>query len=167
MRFVQEHGSWTDGNRVSTPFLVTRLEAKKLTGDLLAYVRGRLTAFNPNAGGSISLSHIDACLDELRPLVVTEHEERELREVQHLALLYRYRKHLVHEFREPGYGMEVFAEDGDEPCYHGYAKDPRFYLVYPVGLFQSLADSAITQIEAYFAARNLDPYERVGDTSRW
>jgi hypothetical protein len=146
---------------------VSRLESKKLQGDLLKRLREKLRISDTYAGGSIPVTQIDIFPDELRPLVVTEQEEREMNEVQHLALLYRYRNHLVHEFREPGEAMEVFAEDGDEPCYHGYAHDSQFYLVYPIGLFESLAESAIVKLAAYFASRDIDPYERVADTSRW
>lgn len=101
------------------------------------------------------------------PLAKREAEEKALEEVQHWSLLYRYRNHLVHEFREPGYGMEVFAQDSGEACYHSYINDPRFYLVYPVDLFRSLAESAVVGLEVYFLEQGLDPYDRVGDTSRW
>lgn len=167
IRFVGEYGSWSDGTLISTPFLLSRLQTKSLHGDLLTYVQGKMTAFDTYAGGAVPLAQIDVSPDELRPLVVTEQEERELNDVQHLALLYRYRNYLVHEFREPGEGMEVFAEDGDQPCYHGYANDPRFYLVYPISLFESLAESAVTHLMTYFRSREIDPHERVGDTARW
>jgi hypothetical protein len=53
------------------------------------------------------------------------------------------------------------------PCYHGYVGDPRFYLVYAVELFRSIAQAAVDSIENYVLEKQLDPYARLPDTSRW
>jgi hypothetical protein len=45
--------------------------------------------------------------------------------------------------------------------------DPRFYLVYAVELFRSIAQAAVDSIENYFLEKQLDPYARLPDTSRW
>ncbi|MGH8556072.1 MAG: hypothetical protein ACRESZ_01150 [Methylococcales bacterium] len=166
-RFVDEYGDWPVGGRVSTPFLVTRLEKKTLAGPLLDKVRSHLAQFDPEAGNSESLEKMDFTLEELRLLVRREAEERALEDVQHWSLLYRYRNHLVHEFREPGYGMEVFAKDNGAACYHSYANDPQYYLVYPSALFESIARTAIDNLERYFVAQELNPYRCVSTTSRW
>jgi hypothetical protein len=149
-RFLEEFASWPTGSLVSLPFLVSRLEKESLEGKLLVRARAQLASFDPQAGNSIRLRDIDLTLDELRPFAKREAEEKALEDVQYWSLLYRYRNHLVHEFREPGYGMEVFAEDRGEACYHNYINDPRFYLVYPVDLFRSLAESAVAGLEVYF-----------------
>ena len=166
-RFVKEYGNWPCGNRVSTPFLVSRLEGKGLNGPLHDKVRAHLDKFDPTAGFSVSIEKMDFLPEELRPLSTLESEEKIIEDVQHLSLLYRYRNHLVHEYRTPGYGMEVFAKGLNTACYHGYLNDKHFYLVYPTVLFENIVMAAIDGIEKYLIDNRVDPYNRVGDTSRW
>jgi hypothetical protein len=126
------------------------LERKKADGLLLKKARAQLKRFDPQAGTSTMLKEMDLEPGSLTPLARTETEEKGIEEVQRRSLLYRYRNHLVHEFREPGHGWEIFAEDTGYPCYHGYVSDPRFYLAYPVDLFRTIANAAVNGIESYF-----------------
>lgn len=167
-RFVDEYGGWPAGCRVSTPLLVRRLKKKQLTGPLLSKAESHLDQFNPQAGSGESLEEMDFSLEELRHLAQREAEERVLEDAQHWSLLYRYRNYLVHEFREPGYGMEVFAKNNNGvPWYHCYLGDQNYYLVYPVALFENIAKSAISGLASYFEQQELDPYDYVDDASDW
>src|SRR5262249_19550700 len=86
-RFVSGHCDWSGAALVSIPFLATRLERGKMKGGLFDRVHERLTGFSPQGGNSIPLEKIDLPLEELAQLVTSEEEERELHEVQHVALL--------------------------------------------------------------------------------
>ncbi|MFC1552308.1 hypothetical protein ACFL6P_07045 [Candidatus Latescibacterota bacterium] len=164
-RFVKEYGGWSDGILISTPFMVSTLKEKELEGPLLEKVSNRLNSFDPDAGNSITLGGIDFPPEELKPLVTCEEEKETIDYAQHFTLLYRYRNSLVHEFRKPGNGMEVFS-DGS-PCYHSYIGDDSYYLVYPMELFEEITKSAINGIETYFISLQEDPYDRVESTFRW
>ena len=62
--------------------------------------------------------------------------------------------------------MEVFATSG-EPYYHGYVKDPKWYLAYPLPLFEALLQRSIAGFRAYLVANSIDPYALVEDKARW
>jgi len=103
-------------------------------------------------------------------LELSEHNDDERQHIGrslHFELVYGYRNFIVHEFREPGYGMESFADGGVDPLYHAYLNDPTWHLVYPVGFFQRLAEGAITSLEAWLISSSVNPYDRVRDSSDW
>jgi len=87
-----------------------------------------------------------------------------LESLQHFNLLYAYRNSLVHELREPGYGME-FDENEEYPYYHGRTiiygdrEERRIELVYPVNFFRRIAATCITGLEIYLKDTQLDPYD--------
>lgn len=167
LRFVKEHGSWPEGELVSIPFLRDELETLKLLQRPLGqYVAEKLSAFTTEDGGWLPVAKIDEPISDLLALASTEKEEEAVREYQHRALLYRYRNSLVHESREPGKAMEVFKSSGD-PYYHGYIGDPKWYLVYPSLLFESLLQRAIASFQTYLISNSIDPYSLVEDKARW
>ncbi len=166
-RLVEELGGWSDCSRISTPFLVSRLEERKLEGPLLNKVRTYLDTFDPDAGNMVSLGSMDFMPDDLIPFATRESEEHAIYDVQHTSLLYKFQNYFIHEFRQPGYGMEIFAEGTGSPCYHSYIDDDRYYLVYPIDLLEEIAESAINGIRTYFRNLQIDQYDRVSDTSRW
>lgn len=167
MQFVEEHGSWPEGELVSLPFLRDELETLKLLQCPLGqYVTAKLSAFSTEDGGSLPVAKIDEPVSDLLALASTEKEEKAVRDYQHRALLYRYRNCLVHESREPGKAMEVFTPSGD-PYYHGYIGDPKWYLVYPSLLFETLLQRAIASFQTYLTSNSIDPYSLVEDKARW
>lgn len=167
MQFVEDHGSWPEGALVSLPFLRDKLETLELLQFPLGqYVTTKLSAFSTEDGGVLPVSRIDESASDLLALASTKEEENAVRDCQHRALLYRYRNSLVHESREPGKGMEVFKSSGD-PYYHGYIGDPKWYLVYPSLLFESLLQRAIASFHAYLTSNSIDPYSLVEDRARW
>lgn len=166
-RFVKEHGSWPEGELVSFPFLKDELEASKLLDRPLGrHVTAKLSDFSTEDGGPLPISRLDEALPALLARATTEKEEEAVREYQHLALFYRYRNSLVHESRQPGTAMEVFAPT-EEPYYHGNINDPKWYLVYPLPLFEALLQQSITGFHAYLVANLIDPYALVEDKARW
>lgn len=167
IRFLREFGSWPEGNLVSIPFLKDELEAAKLLDRPLGrHVTAQLSKFSTEDGGSLSMSKIDESLSKLLALAISEKEEDALYEYQHLALFYQYRNSLVHESRQPGKAMEVFDSDGG-PYYHGYNKDPCWYLAYPLPLFEALLKRSIAGFRGYLLTNQIDPYSLVEDKARW
>ncbi|MBL8385372.1 MAG: hypothetical protein JNM90_19980 [Burkholderiales bacterium] len=166
-RFVRQHASWPEGDLVSLPFLKEELESMKLLARPLGrHVVASVAQFSSDNGGALPVAKIDEPISKLQSLVSMEREEDALREYQHLALLYRYRNSLVHESREPGNAMEVFSTSG-EPYYHGYLRDPQWYLAYPPALFEGLLKRSIGSFREYLISNAIDPYSLVEDKARW
>lgn len=167
IRFLKEYGSWSEGDLVSLAFLKDELEASKLLDRPLGrHVTAKLSKFSTEDGGALASSDIDEPLVTLVALATTEKEEDAVREYQHFALFYRYRNSLVHESRQPGTAMEVFATT-EGPYYHGYIDDPRWHLVYPITLFEGLLKRSIGGFRSYLLANQIDPYSLVDDRARW
>lgn len=166
-RFLRDYGSWPEGDLVSLPFLRDELETSKfLDRPLGRHVQAKMSRFSTEDGSTLPISQMDEPLPTLLALVTTEKEEEAVNEYQHLALFYRYRNSLVHESRQPGKTMErVFA--CEVPSYHGYIGDSRWYLAYPVPLFEELLKRSIAGFRAYLARNQIDPYSLVEDKARW
>ena len=96
-------------------------------------------------------------------------EDVRLESFQHVHLLYSYRNSLIHEFREPGYGMEFGPTD--EPFYHsmmqGETENDSWELVYPVGFFRKLCETTLAGISEYYLKNRIDPYSRYTFGSSW
>ncbi len=167
IRFLKEYGSWPEGDLVSLPFLKDELEASRLLDRPLArHVTGKMSKFSTEDGGTLPISKMDESWPSLLALATTEKEEDAVNEYLHLALFYRYRNSLVHESRQPGRAMEgVFPSE--EPSYHGYIGDSRWYLMYPVNLFEELLKRSIAGFRAYLVTNQIDPYSLVEDKARW
>ena len=75
--------------------------------------------------------------------------------LRHDHLFYTYRNSLVHELREPGYGIEFSSMDANQPFYHHMAhldKDKEtisWELVYPLGFFESICETALKKLKTY------------------
>ena len=83
------------------------------------------------------------------------------------ALLYDYRCHLVHEFRSPGYGIEMTG-DGERAYYHSYInRKPGWELVFPLGLFKQICKSCVENLHRYYLAEGINPYGRYRFSSLW
>lgn len=166
-RFVKEHGSWHEGELVSLPFLQDKLDRLKIVQRPLGqHIAAKLHAYSTDDGGTLLVTDLDEPFVSLLTLASTDKEEEAIRGCQHGTLLYRYRNSLVHESREPGYGMDFFA-DSPAPCYHGYIGDPKWYLVYPPSLFESLLQRALASFRTFLSANSIDPYTIVEDQARW
>lgn len=166
-RFVVEHCSWPEAELVSLPFLSEKLKEQRL--DKLAlgqYVSSMVAQYSARDGGTLAASQIDEPASALLGHAINEKEEAAIWEYQHIELLYRYRNRLVHESRQPGYAMEVFAESA-APYYHGYLGESGWYLGYPLAMFEQLLRNALTGFRSYLVANAIDPYSLLDDAQRW
>ena len=102
---INEDTKWEHASRVS------------LYRVLLSLTPAMGNALRKRANESVSRWHdgtmpgleVDPLFTDIEHLASTEDEKRLLRESTHSSLLYLYRNHLVHEFREPGHGVEMDA----------------------------------------------------------
>lgn len=76
---------------------------------------------------------------------------------RYVELLYTYRNHLVHEFREPGHGIEM-SGDPTSPYYHSMNGSP-WELVFPVPFFLSLCHNCIEGMGTYLRSNGINPYD--------
>jgi hypothetical protein len=166
-RFVTEVARWSDGERVSAPFLIERMRSPQFAdGPLKRHLLEKLSPFDVTAGGQIGASEVDESAEELLAYATSEKEEIAIYDLQHCSLLYRYRNRLIHESREPGSAMELDSLRS-EPYYHGYLNDERWYLVYPMQLLTDVYKAAVDGLKSYLLANSLNPYDFVEETSRW
>ena len=166
-RFVVDHCAWSEAELVSLPFLLEKLKEQKLEKSQLGqYVAGKVAQFSTQDGGTLAVSQVDEHSSVLLGHAASEKEESAILEYQHIALLYRYRNRLVHESTQPGYAMEVFAESA-APYYHGYLGDSRWYLGYPLAMFEQLLRNALEDFRSYLAANSIDPYSLLNHAQRW
>lgn len=137
-----------------------------VTGDLTTAVNRQLAALQY---GRIYRLATDPMFPELEPIAATDQERKLLRDCRHTHRLYAYRNHLVHEFREPGHGIE-FSDDGSSPYYHGRTDEAAresWELVYPIGFFRLLAHRSLATLKTYLLQADLDPYACYHFGSPW
>lgn len=107
--FIDTYTEWDD--RISLPQLQRCLEGSPESKGLLhAETEKRISAWSE---GAIIRPDKDPNLADMMHLAVTPSEQKAVRATRYAALFYTYRNHLVHEFREPGYGIE--PDDDDTP----------------------------------------------------
>lgn len=166
-RFVLEHCSWPEAELVSLPFLIEKLKEYKMESRPLGqFVSAKLSRFSTEDGGTIAASALDEPAAALLELATAEEEEAAVSRYGHIALLYRYRNTLVHESRQPGYAMEVFAEQS-APYYHGYLESTQWHLGYPLAMFERLVRNGLAGFRSYLEANATDPYAALDDAQRW
>lgn len=136
-------------NLVSLPFLEDQLTRFGLGKSRLGtHVSKKVGSFDMDAGGHLGISQIDEPLATLSTMASTEREEEAIADQQHYSLLYRYRNYLLHEWREPGSSMEIDSLRS-EPYYHGYVRDPKWYLVYPMQVFPDLFTNCVSRFRQF------------------
>lgn len=167
IRFLKEYGSWPEGDLVSLPFLKDELESLKLLNRPLArHIIGKMSKFSTEDDGPLQVSMVDEPLSALLALTTTAKEEDAANECQHLSIFYRYRNALIHESREPGNGMgELFSSK--EPSYGWYIGDSRWYLSYPLAVFEKILERSIAGFRAYLVTNQIDPYSLVEEKACW
>jgi hypothetical protein len=164
LQLLRDHSSWADGALVSVPVLNRRLcnPASPLSQHC-ATTLARHSVLSPN---SQPLTAFDTAPAPLLALAADKAERTAVKQSIHFELLYRYRNYIVHEFREPGYAMEVFAE-GDQPRYHGYSGDDHWHLLYPLAFFQLIVRQTLGALSNYYTAADIDPYDLLESSSAW
>ena len=160
LKMINEDAKWEHASRVS------------LYRVLLSLTPAMGNALRKRASESVSQWHegttpgleVDHLITDIEHLASTEDEMKLLRESTHSSLLYLYRNHLVHEFREPGHGMEMDQRD-TSPYYHGLThltargkNNETWELVYPLGFFMHLVLTSLNSLRHYLLKNDLDPY---------
>lgn len=162
LRLIDELTNWTDRDRVSLQQLCLALEENCFaSGSLYAEAKTRLESWPPG-----ELLHLDnsPLLSELEPLAQSP-ELFILNSCRYAELFYTYRNNLVHEFREPGYGIEM-SSDKDQPYYHSMIGDP-WQLVFPIGFFARLYAEALVGLKALLIHEDINPYCHFEFGSKW
>ena len=93
-------------------------------------------------------------------------------ELQHAALLYRYRNYLVHEFRVPGRGWDVTKEG--EPFYQKMTDtidflpvSERWELVYPLAFPGILCRNSLAALAVSLRHQSRNPFDTFLESSFW
>ncbi|MFC7519047.1 hypothetical protein ACFQUU_29015 [Herbaspirillum sp. GCM10030257] len=166
-RVLAELAGWPYADRVSLPQLcMALLEGDLESSPLYANARGRL---NHWPSGHVLTVNGSPKLSELSHLATDKRSTEILYSCQYVPLFYTYRNNLVHEFREPGYGMEM-SSDGSQPYYHSMSNpegDDSWELVFPVGFFSKIYSGALKGLKEYLLKADVDPYDRFNFGSRW
>lgn len=94
-------------------------------------------------------------------------ERVSIRDLMHSSLFWQLRNGLIHEFRKRGHGLED-AESSDPmvypngvvmPHYHSVDERGDFELVYPLGFFKRISESALKNVESHFKKIAHNPYD--------
>lgn len=175
---VAHFGDWSNHSRISAPHMAYFL--RNLRSPAYETVRTSIAEIvrKNSHGGFVTLAE-DPQFEDMRKLWPVAPEQKLLGQLSltsftHLSLFYQYRNSLVHELREPGYGME-FNEKHDEPFYHGMTtigKDSScaertLELVYPLNFYFLLTDNVINNVERYLRKNGIDPYMCYRFGSSW
>jgi len=170
--FIDNYSDWNNHERVSLPHLARVLE---LAPDP-EFSRLREYTFEEMdkwSSGELIKLHRDAKFQEVKSLWPKSSpkpiEDVNLEFLQHTNLFYRYRNSLVHELREPGYGVEL--DKDDEPYYHSmHTDDEESYsweLVYPCDFYEKICRSSINNLREYYIKERIDPYNCHNFGSYW
>jgi hypothetical protein len=176
--FIKSFSGWRDHCRVSLPQLALNLQSDSTNSELEREVKERLEKWQ---GGTIyRINEVDPCKQELERLATNELRNF-IEKSSHAELLYIYRNHLVHEFREPGHPSEVSSDDtspyyvetpdraySNEELREFMRKSTRTWeLVYPVGFFVSIVKESLANLKHYLEDNDLNPYSNYQFGSIW
>jgi len=161
--FLRMFCNWPSCEKISLPHLVRLLE--KVPDPAFSALRQYAFSLLDQWGeGEIISLDTDPDIENVKrhwPKEIPKPlEDIQIEFLQHVNLFYRYRNSLVHELREPGYGME-FTDDS-EPFYHSMtdteSKTETWELVYPLPFYERLCEAAIKELKDYYLKDRIDPY---------
>ena len=169
LKMINEQAVWEHANRVSVYQV-----SLSLTSQISPALRKYVTAFYANwAEWKIPGLEADPLISDIEELASTQEEKKLLEKCTHSNLLYVYRNHLMHEFREPGHGMEMDQRD-TFPYYHSLTNlsaegqnRETWELVYPLGFFKQLVLTSLTSLHKHLLDNDLDPYSYYAFGTRW
>jgi len=164
--FVGNYSGWEDADRVNPWHLQSLLHQLDDDADSPLRVATKEILAGRSEGEMVRLRR-DPIYSDLVPLSIAD-EVSLLKQSTHLSLFYLYRCDLVHEFREPGHGME-FDSEACEPFYHSMMGDDgdTWELVYPLGFFAELAVNCLTNLRESFLSSGGSPHESYFFGSPW
>jgi len=168
VQFIDFCSNWNDKDKVSAVQLKFVLEENGiLSGLLYDSINLRINSWSY---GQIIRPNDDLTLGDAQQLS-TSSESKYVNDARYAELLYTYRNHLLHEFREPGHGMELGADIPPIPCYLGMdwpsTGQSSWELIFPVQFLRSLCEGCINGLEAHLSANNLNPYDAYKFGTMW
>jgi hypothetical protein len=163
LMLISEITKWQDHDRIGLPQLALVLIDHKLhKTPLFKKVESLLSTWEE--GAIIPLGRLPRLPDFQLETLEDDTGARYIESAQLGNLFYTYRCNLVHEFREPGYGMEL---DGEVVPYFHLMEGRQWELVYPLGFFHWLFHKTLVELEAFLKARGINPYTNFKFGSQW
>ena len=162
VKFIDECSSWEDRDRVSAQQLMLNLEKeKKINGNLYKLVKKTVDSWPE---GSIIDPQSDLTSDEAN-IAAGKGERNLVKDATYKHLFYTYRNNLVHEFREPGYGIES-SEKNPTPYYHGMIGEP-WQLVFTDVFIKRVCAGCLCGLVTLLHSQQRNPYESFEFGSSW
>ena len=168
VQFIDVCSNWGDKDKVSAVQLKFALEENGiLSGQLYDSVIQRINSW---AYGRIMRPNDDLTFGEAQGQSAPS-ESKYVNDARYVELLYTYRNHLLHEFREPGYGMDLGADLPSTPYYLGVDRlstgEGSWELVFPVQFLRDLCEECINGLEAQLSRNNQNPYDAYKFGTMW
>ena len=171
--FIDTCSNWSDKDRVSAVQLKLYLERNGIeSGQLFDFLNGHINSWE---NGSIMPPRFtippeyDLTLQAVQS-IRTEEENKFIDKARYKELLYTYRNHLLHEFREPGNGVDL-KPGIRTPYYLGMGDESTqkksWELVFPVQFLHELCEKCINELKAYLSSENQNPYESSKFGEEW
>jgi hypothetical protein len=176
--FIKECSDWKDCGRISLPQLLLvltddmNLLISKDDTALISYVKKYLSKWK---SGHFYEFTDDPFPFEIEHIVNLQAEKSKVENSLHYNLFFEYRNTLVHEAREPGYGMEL-SSDSSRPYYHSICfhddlgsdnTSNYFELVYPAEFIVKITKTLLYNVRVYLNEYNVNPYTQYKFSSIW
>lgn len=160
VQFIDTCSNWNDKDKVSAVQLNFSLEKNGIqSGSLYDLINQHINSWD---FGKIIRPNQDLTLGKAKQLS-TSSESQFVNNARYAELLYTYRNHLLHEFREPGQGMDLGVDRIPTPYYLGMDSldtgQSSWELIFPVQFLRSLCEGCLNGLEAHLSANNLNPYD--------
>lgn len=163
VHLLTNHTNWTDADRVSLYQLSLHLKDKERTRfRLYREVKRRLDLSPPRR--HLLLSHSPR-LAELLSAAAPEEWKLLVRHT-YGHLFYAYRNHLIHEYREPGYGND-WSRRAVEPFYTNISSFGQRELVFPLTFVRSLYAQALDGANTELLKQKINPHNKFEFGSYW
>lgn len=172
VEFIRNFCDWPCSDKVSLPHLIRLLE--KVPDPAFSNLRQYAYSLHDQWGeGEVITLDKDPALQDVKhhwPREIPKpYEDIQITFLQHANLFYRYRNSLVHELREPGYGMESASHQ--DPFYHSEtdeeSKRKTWELVYPLKFYDRLCEAAINNLRDYYLRDRIEPYSCYAFGTYW
>ncbi len=163
VRFIDLCSGWQYKDRVSAPQLLLVLEQNQRTGNKLYEEMQRLVNSYLWGRWGVPTPEDDATYQAVCDFAASD-EEKFIKETRYAELFYTYRNNLVHEFREPGYAMEI--RDDPSPYYLN-VQGQGWQLVFPAPFFDALCKGCLTGLGNHLRVEKRNPYDSYKFGSLW
>jgi hypothetical protein len=168
VQFIDTCSGWNDKDKVSAVQLKLSLEGAGIqSGELYDSLTQHITSW---PYGRIIRPADDLTFEKIQPPLAPA-ESRFVNDARYAELLYTYRNHLLHEFREPGHGIDLGTDLSPQPYYIGMDQlatgQSSWELVFPVQFIQLLCEGCVNGLEAYLSPKSQDPYDSYEFGTMW